>query len=299
MNGACMRYQFSNNLEEIISAKKVLQRSGMSQRLLQRIQNEGRLIDENERDIGFKDKLMPFESIWIELPDEEPDPNVAVSDGNIDVIFEDANWLVVNKPAGLTSVPGPSDREDTLVNRIKGHWQEIESKNMVPHIITRLDRFTSGIVLVARHQVSNSLLSEQIAHHKIKKTYLAMVDGLIETDKGTFDQPIGLAVDGIHREVRADGQNATTSFKVLKRFGDQTLVQIQLKTGRTHQIRVHFANAGHPLIGDQLYAGPMDRGIERQALHAQSIRFFDPFTDQKVSFKAELPADLKEIGMED
>lgn len=294
-----MRYQFKNNLEEIISAKKVLQRSGMSQRLLQRIQNEGRLIDENENDVEFSDKLMPFEPIWIELPDEEQDQNVAISDGPLDIIFEDKNWLLVNKPAGLTAVPGPSDREDTLVNRIKGHWQAIESKNMMPHLVTRLDRFTSGITLVARHQVSNSLLSEQVAHHKIKKIYLAMVDGVVQAEKGTFNQPLGLAADGIHREVRDDGQQATTSFKVLKRFENQTLVQIYLKTGRTHQIRVHFANAGHPLVGDQLYDGPMDRGIKRQALHASSIRFFDPFIDEKVSFTAELPDDLKQIGMEE
>lgn len=294
-----MRYQFKNNLEEIISAKKVLQRSGMSQRLLQRIQNEGCLIDENENDVEFSDKLMPFEPIWIELPDEEQDQNVAISDGPLDIIFEDKNWLLVNKPAGLTAVPGPSDREDTLVNRIKGHWQAIESKNMMPHLVTRLDRFTSGITLVARHQVSNSLLSEQVAHHKIKKIYLAMVDGVVQAEKGTFNQPLGLAADGIHREVRDDGQQATTSFKVLKRFENQTLVQIHLKTGRTHQIRVHFANAGHPLVGDQLYDGPMDRGIKRQALHASSIRFFDPFIDEKVSFTAELPDDLKQIGMEE
>ncbi|WP_419242080.1 RluA family pseudouridine synthase [Pediococcus pentosaceus] len=294
-----MRYQFKNNLEEIISAKKVLQRSGMSQRLLQRIQNEGRLIDENENDVEFSDKLMPFEPIWIELPDEEQDQNVAISDGPLDIIFEDKNWLLVNKPAGLTAVPGPSDQEDTLVNRIKGHWQAIESKNMMPHLVTRLDRFTSGITLVARHQVSNSLLSEQVAHHKIKKIYLAMVDGVVQAEKGTFNQPLGLAADGIHREVRDDGQQATTSFKVLKRFENQTLVQVHLKTGRTHQIRVHFANAGHPLVGDQLYDGPMDRGIKRQALHASSIRFFDPFIDEKVSFTAELPDDLKQIGMEE
>lgn len=297
--GVRMRYQFKNNLEEIISAKKVLQRSGMSQRLLQRIQNEGRLIDENENDVEFSDKLMPFEPIWIELPDEEQDQNVAISDGPLDIIFEDKNWLLVNKPAGLTAVPGPSDREDTLVNRIKGHWQAIESKNMMPHLVTRLDRFTSGITLVARHQVSNSLLSEQVAHHKIKKIYLAMVDGVVQAEKGTFNQPLGLTADGIHREVRDDGQQATTSFKVLKRFENQTLVQIHLKTGRTHQIRVHFANAGHPLVGDQLYDGPMDRGIKRQALHASSIRFFDPFIDEKVSFTAELPDDLKQIGMEE
>mgnify|MGYP005983885631 CR=1 FL=1 len=294
-----MRYQFKNNLEEIIRAKKVLQRSGMSQRLMQRIQNEGRLIDENEHDVEFNDKLMPFESIWIELPDEEQDENVAISDGPLDIIFEDKNWLVVNKPAGLTAVPGPSNREDTLVNRIKGHWQAIESKNMMPHLVTRLDRFTSGVTLVARHQVSNSLLSEQVAHHKIKKIYLAMVDGLVQAEKGTFNQPLGLAADGIHREVQEDGQNATTSFKVLKRFENQTLVQIHLKTGRTHQIRVHFANAGHPLVGDELYGGPMDRGVERQALHASSIRFFDPFIDEKISFTAELPDDLKKIGMEE
>ncbi|NVZ01303.1 RluA family pseudouridine synthase [Pediococcus pentosaceus] len=294
-----MRYQFKNNLEEIISAKKVLQRSGMSQRLLQRIQNEGRLIDENENDVEFSDKLMPFEPIWIELPDEEQDQNVAISDGPLDIIFEDKNWLLVNKPAGLTAVPGLSDREDTLVNRIKGHWQAIESKNMMPHLVTRLDRFTSGITLVARHQVSNSLLSEQVAHHKIKKIYLAMVDGVVQAEKGTFNQPLGLAADGIHREVRDDGQQATTSFKVLKRFENQTLVQVHLKTGRTHQIRVHFANAGHPLVGDQLYDGPMDRGIKRQALHASSIRFFDPFIDEKISFTAELPDDLKQIGMEE
>lgn len=292
-----MRYRIENNLEEIISAQKVLQRLGASQRLMQKIRQAGRLVDENERTVALKDKIMPFEPFWIELPDEDSDPAVPVSDQPLDIIYEDDNWLVVNKPAGLTAVPGPSNRTDTLVNRVKGHWQANGAVNLVPHLITRLDRFTSGITLVARHQVANSLLSEQVRHRKIKKTYLALVDGVVSAEKGTFNQPLGLAADGIHREVQEGGQSATTSFKVVQRFANQTLVQVHLKTGRTHQIRVHFANAGHPLVGDQLYGGPMDRGIERQALHAQSIRFFDPFTNQKLEFTAPLPADLQAIGM--
>ena len=293
-----MRYQFRNNLEEIISAKKVLQRLGMSQRLLQKIKKEGKIIDENGHEVLFNDKLMPFETLELEMPDEISDENVPISNKPIDIIYEDDNWLLVNKPAFLSSVPGPSNRTDTLVNRIKAHWQALGSKNMVPHLITRLDRDTSGITLIARHQVANSLLSEQISQHKIKKTYLAMVDGIIQADKGSFNQPLALSADGIHREINENGKNATTNFKVLRRFGDQTLVQVHLKTGRTHQIRVHFANAGHPLIGDELYGGPMNRGIQRQALHAQSIRFYDPFRDQKVTYKAPLADDLKEIGME-
>ena len=233
----------------------------------------------------------------IRLPDEAADPLIAVSMQPLQVQYEDANWLVVNKPAGLTSVPGPSNRTDTLVNRIKGYLVAMQSANQRPHLITRLDRDTSGLVLVAKHRVAQGMLTEPRLAAQLIKTYLAWIVGKLPQASGVIDQPIGRIDDSPRRAVTTAGQRAITKYRV---EADDLIhgvsrVRLELVTGRTHQIRVHLMAQGHPLLGDELYGGNQ-QWIQRQALHAATLAFFDPFTEQTLQFTAALPVDLQAVN---
>ncbi|WP_369404153.1 RluA family pseudouridine synthase [Secundilactobacillus oryzae] len=210
---------------------------------------------------------------------------------------ETANWLVVNKPAGLTVVPGPSNREDTLVNRVKGYLVKQGSEHLVPHIITRLDRFTSGLVLIAKHRYANSLFSEQLANNTLHKTYLAFVAGQVTPEHSIIDKPIRKADEGFNQIVASDGRSAQTEYWVLAANDQYSMVKVHLLTGRTHQIRVHFQSEGHPLLGDELYHGPLELGVIRQALHASQLSFTDPFTGAAEAFEAPLPVDLAPLKL--
>ncbi|WFC04041.1 RluA family pseudouridine synthase [Lactiplantibacillus pentosus] len=233
----------------------------------------------------------------IRLPDEPADETVAVSHQPLQVQYEDANWLVVDKPAGLTSVPGPSNREDTLVNRIKGYLVATQAPNQRPHLITRLDRDTSGLVLVAKHHVAQGMLTDPKLADQLVKTYLAWIEGTLTPASGTIDQPIGRLDDSPRRGVTASGQRAITTYQVETSTLAHAVsrVRLQLVTGRTHQIRVHLSALGHPLLGDALYDGNQT-WIKRQALHAASLQFYDPFAEQTRRFEAPLPADLQALN---
>ncbi|MBU7476869.1 RluA family pseudouridine synthase, partial [Lactiplantibacillus pentosus] len=233
----------------------------------------------------------------IRLPDEAADETVAVSHQPLQVQYEDANWLVVDKPAGLTSVPGPSNREDTLVNRIKGYLVATQAPNQRPHLITRLDRDTSGLVLVAKHHVAQGILTDPKLADQLVKTYLAWIEGTLTPASGTIDQPIGRLDDSPRRGVTASGQRAITTYQVETATLAHAVsrVRLQLVTGRTHQIRVHLSALGHPLLGDALYDGNQT-WIKRQALHAASLQFYDPFAEQTRRFEAPLPADLQALN---
>ncbi|MEJ6399679.1 RluA family pseudouridine synthase [Nicoliella lavandulae] len=274
--------------------KSFLKQHGISHRMFLSLRSDGEFTV-NHKPITTNVKLQPNDLVQVTLPDETSDPNVPVSERPIDVVYEDANWLVVNKPAGLTSVPGPTNRTDTLVNRIKGHLVAEGSRDLRPHLITRLDRFTSGIVLVAKHRIANSFANQQVMNHAIDKRYLALVQGHLNHSHGIIDFPIGKDEGEVKRRRMADGQPAKTECWVLQTFERFSEVELQLHTGRTHQIRVHLSAIGHPLLGDQLYDGPLDEEIDRQALHASSIKFYDTFQSQFVSFEVPMPSDMQAL----
>ncbi|MFC7281063.1 RluA family pseudouridine synthase [Apilactobacillus apinorum] len=267
---------------------------GVSHRMYNDLKQSGTImVNGNETKLDYK--LQVGDEITIIFPPEESDDDVAFSDQPIDVVYEDDNWLVINKPAGLTSVPGPANREDTLVNRIKGYLRQQGSVDLKPHLITRLDRFTSGLVLVAKHRLANSLANQEVAEHKIDKYYYAIVSGTGLPDHDIVDLPIGRVGDNFRREVIEDGQSANTEFWIVKNFSNYSLVKLKLHTGRTHQIRVHMTELGHPLLGDELYGGPLDQGINRQALHAYYLSFNDGITNQIRTFETELPNDMTAV----
>lgn len=282
---------------EPLAMKRFLTQHGISMRTIKAIKHgAGDFLVNDQAKTGVI-TINTGDVAGIQLPDEAADETVAVSHQPLQVQYKDANWLVVDKPAGLTSVPGPSNREDTLVNRIKGYLVATQAPNQRPHLITRLDRDTSGLVLVAKHHVAQGMLTDPELADQLVKTYLAWIEGTLTPASGTIDQPIGRLDDSPRRGVTANGQRAITTYQVETSTLAHAVsrVRLQLVTGRTHQIRVHLSALGHPLLGDALYDGNQT-WIKRQALHAASLQFYDPFAEQTRRFEAPLPADLQALN---
>lgn len=275
--------------------KKFLAARGVSHRLMGKIRRQKGAVLVDGKKVPFGTVLHQNEQVTLVLPEEKPVIKIAASPKPIEVLYEDANWLLVAKPAGLTSVPGPSNREDTLVNRVKCYLERNGRKNVVPHIITRLDRYTSGVVLLAKHSFAQGLIDKQVSNHEFDKRYYAIVAGQITKQHGLIEAPLKRKEGENFQIVSPDGRQAITEYWLKANLAGGSLVEVKLHTGRTHQIRVHFQSKGHPLLGDELYKGPLDMGIERQALHAYHLAFNDPFTNKRLVVEAPLPSDMKSV----
>ncbi|QMU08039.1 RluA family pseudouridine synthase [Levilactobacillus suantsaii] len=278
----------------VTSLKRFLSQQGISHRGFSDLKHRG-IIWVNGQNVAPDVQLAVGDEVTVILPPELADPAVASSSGPLHVLFSNRDWVIVDKPAGLNVVPGPANRKDTLVNRLKGAWQAENAENQVPHILTRLDRFTSGLVWVARHRLANSLASQLQAAKQVDKRYLALVSGQLTDDHDMIDAPLAPDPAGYNQLVSPAGKPARTEYWVEERLPQATLVRVQLHTGRTHQIRAHFASIGHPLVGDQLYDGPLLAGATHQALHAASLTFTDPFTQEPRQFTSSLPADWQTL----
>ena len=218
----------------------------------------------------------------------------------LDIIYEDADLLVINKAPGMVVHPAPGHTEDTLVNALLAYYPQIGTAEMDqrPGIVHRLDRDTSGLMIVAKNKHTQAALVEQMQGHEVVKRYLALVEGNIALDQGSIDAPIGR--DPRHRQqmaITATGsREARTHFRVLERFARHTLLLLQLETGRTHQIRVHLKAIGHPVVGDPIYgSGSVIRNsrLQRQFLHSYQLQFTHPESGEKLQFEVPLPADLQ------
>jgi len=209
-------------------------------------------------------------------------------------LYEDDHLLIFNKPAGLLVHPTEPGHRRTLDHLVAGYMQTAGVPSKVRHI-HRLDAETSGAILYAKHALAAALLDEALRVNRISRRYAAFVHGRVKPDRGTIDQPIGR--DRHHpsrRRVSPGGEEAITHFQVIERYGDVTLVQCQLDTGRTHQIRVHLSHLGHPLLGDPLYGGKTGL-INRQALHAEALHFVHPFGGVQMVVQAPWPDDLTQL----
>ncbi len=220
----------------------------------------------------------------------------------LEIVYEDAGLLVVNKVAGIVVHPSPGHSDDTLVNALAARYPDImrENEGSRPGIVHRLDKDTSGLLIVARNAATHMTLAEQMKRHEIVKRYLALVEGIVALDQGSIDAPIGR--DTRHRQQMAitvvRSREAKTHFRVLERFNRHTLLQLELETGRTHQIRVHLKAVDHPIVGDPVYgSGNVIRGIDlrRQFLHAYQIEFVHPTTGKVIHLEVPLPLDLQAI----
>lgn len=220
----------------------------------------------------------------------------------LNIIYEDDDLLVINKEPGVVVHPAAGHYDDTLVNALLAHYPEIREfgGEMRPGIVHRLDKDTSGLLIVAKNLRTQAALVEQMQHHQVEKRYLALVEGVVSLDQGSIDAPIGR--DPRHRQqmtiTAQEGREARTHFRVQRRYAHHTLLLLQLETGRTHQIRVHLKAIGHPVVGDPVYGSRHQRlqlPLQRQFLHAYQLKFTHPTTNKALEFTAPLAADLQKI----
>ena len=218
----------------------------------------------------------------------------------IDIIYEDDDIIVVNKPKGMVVHPANGNPDGTLVNAIMAICKDSLSGiggEIRPGIVHRLDKDTSGLLIVAKNDKAHVNMSEQIKNHEVKKTYIALVRGVVKENEATIDMPIGRSTsDRKKMAVIKTGRNAVTHIKVLKRYDKYTLLQVNIETGRTHQIRVHLSYIGYPIIGDCTYSnGKNEFGIVGQCLHAKCLEFKHPITGAEMKLEAPLPKYFEEI----
>ena len=230
------------------------------------------------------------------MPEEEV-LEYKAEDIPLDIIYEDADVAVVNKPQGMVVHPSAGHTSGTLVNALMYHVKDLSSINGVvrPGIVHRIDKDTSGLLMIAKNDKAHNALAAELKDKKSLRKYVAIVHGNLPNDRGVIEAPIGRSdKDRKKQAVTAKGKPAVTRFTVLERFGNYTLVELQLETGRTHQIRVHMAYIGHPVAGDPLYGPRKTLKGHGQFLHAKTLGFTHPTTGELVKFTAEEPAIFKE-----
>lgn len=268
------------------------------------------LIDQGQVDVNGKPakashKLRPGDQVVVLLPIEQP-PELVPEAIPLTIVYEDRFLLAIDKPAGLVVHPAPGHPAGTLVNALVAHLPELAtSGDQRPGIVHRLDRDTSGLILVAKNEKIRRALQQQFQDRQVHKAYLALLEGLLQPSTGRIEAPLGR--DPHHRQRMAvvpGGREAVTEYHVLEQFthpvgpvaGDYTLTEAEPLTGRTHQIRVHFASIGHPIVGDLVYGHRKRRlPVLRQFLHAHRLEFRHPATLEHLELKAPLPEDLAEL----
>ena len=265
---------------------------------IQRLIANGKVLV-NGKTIKSSYKVQSGDKIQIE---EEAPVEIALKAQNIplDIIYEDKDIIVVNKPKGMVVHPANGNPDGTLVNAIMAICKDSLSGiggEIRPGIVHRLDKDTSGIIIVAKNDKAHINLSEQIKAHKVKKTYIALVRGIVKENEATINMPIGRSEkDRKKMAVTRKGKEAITHFKVLQRYDKYTLLQVNIETGRTHQIRVHLSQIGYPIVGDEVYSnGKNEWDVKGQCLHAKSLEFTHPITGEKIYLEAELPQYFKNI----
>ena len=261
---------------------------------------EQKNIKVNGKETKHSYKLKLNDEIEIFVP-EAKEIDLKAQDIPLNVIYEDNDIIVINKPKGMVVHPANGNPDGTLVNAVMNKCKDSLSGiggEIRPGIVHRLDKDTSGAIIVAKNDKAHIALSEQLKNHEVKKTYLALVRGIIKENEATINMPIARSKkDRKKMDVDKEGKEAITHFKVLGRYKNKyTLLQINLETGRTHQIRVHLSHIGYPIIGDEVYSnGKNEWNVSGQCLHAWKLEFIHPITGKKISLEAEIPEYLKNI----
>ena len=245
----------------------------------------------NGTDVKGNYKVKTNDEITVTIPEPE-ELDIKAEDMNLEIYYEDADVLVVNKPRGMVVHPAPGHTSGTLVNGLMYHCTDLSGINgvMRPGIVHRIDKDTSGLLMVAKNDMAHEALVNQLVAKTVTRRYQAIVHGVIPHDKGTIDAPIGRdKKDRQSMTVDENGKHAVTHFRVLERFNNFTHVECQLETGRTHQIRVHMKYIGYPLAGDPKYGPKKTFDINGQALHAGILGFIHPRTGEYLEFEAPVP----------
>ncbi|USD80575.1 RluA family pseudouridine synthase [Bacillus safensis] len=254
------------------------------------------LIEVNGKQVKANYKVQAGDQIKVEIPDPEA-LDVEAEPMDLDIYYEDADVLVVNKPRGMVVHPAPGHVSGTLVNGLMAHCKDLSGINgvMRPGIVHRIDKDTSGLLMVAKNDMAHESLVNQLVAKTVTRKYTAVVHGIIQHDTGTIDAPIGR--DKKDRQsmtvTKENAKQAVTHFDVIERFKDFTVVECRLETGRTHQIRVHMKYIGYPLAGDPKYGPRKTVDFNGQLLHAGVLGFDHPRTGEYIEFTAPIPADIQ------
>ena len=296
MNKFIVLNEYSNQrLDKFLS----IQFSSLSRTHIAKIIEEGNcLVNSKVAKAGLK--LKNGDEVEINIPEVKP-LEIKKEDIPLDVVYEDEDILIINKPQGMVVHPANGNYEHTLVNAVLNYSDDLSGINGVarPGIVHRIDKDTSGLICIAKNDKAHLSLSEQLKDHSMSRTYIALVRGVIPENSGEINMPIGR--DPRNRQkmavTRTNSKEAVTYFKVLQRFSNNTLVECKLKTGRTHQIRVHLSYIGYPVEGDPLYAGKKYDTLYKngQLLVATSLKLIHPSSKEEMEFKIELPDYFKEV----
>lgn len=293
MRGITIKWQVEKNQHKCLLRDFLRKEKQISRLALTDIKKYGKLLV-NGVEVTVRAVVSFGDEVTVVFPVEKRSEGLQARNIPLSVVYEDDHLLVINKQAFLVTIPSIYHPEQSLANAVLYYYD----RNEIPftfHAVNRLDRDTSGLLIVAKHRYAHDLLTKQQRLGQVKRTYLAIVHGLIKNDVGTISAPLGRKEESmIEREVKVDGQEAVTHYKVVKFLEHETVVQLQLETGRTHQIRVHMASIGHPLLGDDLYGGLITK-INRQALHSWQLDFFHPILKQNMSFNVAPPEDINKL----
>ena len=273
-------------------------RGEFSRSYLQHLIDEGKVLI-NQNKVKRHGRVRQGDRVELELEDRQR-PWLAPETIPLDILYEDEDVLLVNKPAGMVVHPACGNYSGTLVHALLAHSPNFSQfgDSARPGIVHRLDKETSGVLVIAKNPFAHQALAKQFLERTVTKKYLAIVRGRVAQEEGMIEFPIGR--HPFHRQKmsvafgRTRSRSAQTRYKVLQRFAQATLLQVEPTTGRTHQIRVHLSSIGHPILGDDTYGGT-DISVPRMVLHASSLKFAHPRTKQIMEVKAELPKDLKEV----
>lgn len=261
------------------------------------IESNNILVNDKSEKVSYK--VQANDNISIDVP-EAKETKLKAQEIPLDIIYEDSDIIVVNKPKGMVVHPANGNPDGTLVNAVMAICKDSLSGiggEIRPGIVHRLDKDTSGVIVVAKNDKAHINMSEQIKNHEVEKTYIALVKGFVKEEEATINMPIGRSTkDRKKMAVNKNGKNAVTHFKVLKRFKNYTLLEVKIETGRTHQIRVHLSEIGYPVVGDTVYSnGKNEWGIKGQCLHAKSLKFKHPITGKEMFIEAPLPKYFENI----
>ena len=276
------------NVKELLKLKLQI-----SDRLLDKLK-KNKKIWLNSTPTFVDSRLKPFDIVEILIDFEEKSENIIPTQIDLNIIYEDEYYIVINKPSGIAIHPSILHYTDSLANGVKFYFEQKNIKKKI-RPINRLDKDTSGIVIFAKNEYIQEFLVKEMKKNTFFKEYIAVCEGIFESKIGTINLPIGRKENSIiERCVCSDGDIAITHYNVLKSLKNTSVVHVTLETGRTHQIRVHLSNIGHPILGDTLYGNPSSV-INRQALHAYKVKFIHPITGLNVEYIATIPSDIKSI----
>lgn len=274
------------------------EKAELSRTMIKKLIEDGNILVNGKRQ-KTSYKVENNDEICITVP-EAKEINLKAQDIPIEIIYEDKDIIVVNKPKGMVVHPAVGNIDRTLVNAIMNICKDSLSGiggEIRPGIVHRLDKDTSGLLIVAKNDEAHIKMSEEIKNREVTKIYIALVRGVVKENEASIDMPIGRSPkDRKKMAVVRNGKRAITHFKVIKRYHNYTLLQIKIDTGRTHQIRVHMAEIGYPVVGDLVYSnGKNEFGVEGQMLHAKKLEFKHPITGESMHLEAELPDYFKQI----